>query len=132
MRFPFPCFPAEFEIPDEWWQESGMVGFRPSSQAYRSTSEAIIVPLREIEPPFRYPEHRLDGNGFGREAITSVLRSIAADEEIKPARLLILPPLLDISRPPFKYRVLEGLHKFYASVAAGFDCLPVVARECCA
>jgi hypothetical protein len=27
MRFPLPLFPAEFEIPDEWWAEAGMVGF---------------------------------------------------------------------------------------------------------
>lgn len=132
MRFPFPCFPAEFDIPDEWWREAGMFGFRPSSSAYRSAPGVRTVPLREIEPPFRYAEHPLDGKGFGREAMVSVLRSIAANEEIKPVPVLILPPLLDISRAPFKYRVLEGMHRFYASAAAGFECLPVSARECCA
>jgi hypothetical protein len=132
MRFTFPLLPAEFEIPDEWWSEAGMHGFVLSGPAYRSTTAAThTIPLRELEPPFRFPEAPKDFRGFDRERMTHVLARIAAGAEIDPVPVLILPPLADISRAPFRYRVLDGVHRFYASVAAGFECLPSAARECC-
>jgi len=131
MRFPFPLFPAEFEIPDEWWNEAGMQRFRPAGPAYRSTSAATTIPLRQLEPPFRYPEVPKDFHGFDRSRLTRVLKGFVAGDEIEPVSVLILPPLADISRPPFPYRVLDGVHRFYASVAAGYEFLPVSTRECC-
>ena len=68
MRFAFPLLPAEFEIPDEWRAESGMAGFTPTTRAYRSTTETQTIPLRDVEPPFRWPEHPRDYHGFGRDA----------------------------------------------------------------
>jgi hypothetical protein len=132
MRFALPLFPAEFEIPDAWWSEAGMSGFRPAEAAYRSTADATHrIPLREIEPPFRLPEVPRDFRGFDRKRMIHILMRIAADEEIDPVPVLILPPLRDISRAPFRFRVLDGVHRFYASIAAGFECLPSATRECC-
>ena len=51
MRYPVPNYPCEFEIPDAWLNEAGMDGFTRSAPAYRSTTAAVPVPLREIEPP---------------------------------------------------------------------------------
>ena len=82
MRFSFPRFPAEFEIPDEWWSKSGMDGFTPSNRGYRSTATATLVPLRDIEPPFRSLECPLDFCGFDRERLISVLKGIATGAEI--------------------------------------------------
>jgi hypothetical protein len=132
MRFLFPRFPAEFQIPDEWWTEAGMTGFTPSTSAYRSTPEATsVVPLFDIEPPFRLPAVPKDFHGFDRERMIRLLRGIAADVTLPPVGLLILPPLADISAPPFKYRLLCGVHRFYASIAAGFEFLPSATREVC-
>ena len=126
MRFSFPCFPAEFEIPNEWWEQAGMREFSPVDAAYRSTSDATLMRLREIEPPFRFPECPLDFRGFGRDRMIRVLAGFVAGNEIEPV------PVLDLFRRdlsvagPFRYRVRDGFHRFYASVAAGFKCLPVV------
>jgi hypothetical protein len=126
LRFAFPRFPAEFEIPDAWLTEAGMSGFARRGWAYRS-STAEVVPLDDIEPPFR--TKRLDANGFDRVRMVSILKGFVADAEIPPVDLLILPPLADMtSRPPFEFRVLQGVHRFYASVAAGFADLPVTTR----
>jgi len=131
MRFAFPRLPAEFEIPDDWWNDAGITGFMPSVPAYRSTAAVThTIPLLDIEPPFRFPEYPKDFRGFERDRLIRILKGFVADDEIEPVRILILPALADISRPPFKYRVLDGVHRFYASVAAGFEHLPVAAREC--
>jgi hypothetical protein len=123
MRFPLLFLPCEFEIPDDWWTAAGMEGFTPSGRAYHSTAVATPVPLREIEPPLRSPEQPLDWHGFHRARLISLLKGIAAGAEIEPVVLRGLPPA---DWPPFRYSVRDGYHRFYASVAAGFECLPAV------
>ena len=128
MRFSFPCFPAEFDLPDEWWAEAGMVGFKPPGLAYTSTAEATdFIPLRDIEPPFRYPEYPKDFRGFDRARMIRILSRMASGAEIDPVPLLALPRP-EFLRPAFQYRVLDGVHRFYASVAAGFLHLPAVLK----
>jgi len=123
MRFSFPCLPAEFEIPDEWLAEAGMTGFRPSAPAYRSTDAgARAIPLRDIEPPFRYPESPLDFRGFDRARMVRILSGFVDGDDIEPVPLMVLPQP-EYLRAPFCYRVRNGFHRFYASVAAGFECL---------
>jgi hypothetical protein len=125
MRFRFPLLPAEFEIPDAWWADAGMTAFCPGAPSYRSTPDAIVVPLREIEPPFRNPEGMLDWYGFDRSRMIRVLSWMATGAEIQPVPVVALPPA-DDPAAPFAYRVCNGFHRFYASVAAGFEMLPVV------
>ncbi|MGB5084273.1 MAG: hypothetical protein WBO09_06615 [Methylocystis silviterrae] len=124
MRFPYPLFPAEFEIPDEWWTEAGMTAFMFAGAAYRSSGGAQPIALREIEPPFRSVGCPKDFGGFERERLVAVLRGIAGGDEIPPVQLRALKPLNDWHRLPFPYQVYDGFHRFYASVAAGFEFLP--------
>ena len=63
--------------------------------------------------------------------MVSILKGFVVGDEIPPVDLLILPPLADISRVPFKYRVLAGYHRFYASIVAGFECVPAATRQVC-
>ena len=50
MRFAFPRFPAEFEIPDDWWLEAGMQKFVSRALAYRSsTTNELIASLTIID-----------------------------------------------------------------------------------
>ena len=130
MRVPFPRFPAEFEIPDDWWAEAGMPEFVRRTSAYRSTTDNWVA-LDEIEPPFRFPSKPLDWRGFDRTRMVSILQGFVAGEAIPPIDLLVLPTLNDISGQPFKYRVLAGMHRFYASMAAGFELLPSTTRGVC-
>jgi hypothetical protein len=127
MRFAFPRFPAEFELPDDWWLEAGMQGFVRQSKGYRSTADESVA-LNDVEPPFRDRSRPLDWNGFNHARMVSVLRGFLAEEIMPPIDLLILPTLDDWSRQPFKYRVIDGVHRFYASMAVGFELLPVTRR----
>jgi len=127
MRFPYPCYPAEFEIPDEWWTEAGMSGFRPDSASYLSSDAAAqIIQLRDIEPPFRFPEHPKDFRGFDRGRLVRILSGFVAGCAIEPVPLLALPAP-EFQPAPFRYRLRDGFHRFYASVAAGFGSLPGIA-----
>ena len=126
MRFRFPLFPAEFEIPDDWWREAGMNDFTLRGAAYRSRADATLILLRDIEPPFRLPEHALDFHGFRKDKMLPVLTGLAANAEIDPVPLLDLPLLDWPIAGPFRYRVQDGVHRFYASIAAGFESLPAV------
>jgi hypothetical protein len=134
VRFPFPLLPAEFEIPDEWWIEAGMAGFTPSARGFRSAAGSTLIPLRDIEPPYRNSTAPKDWRGFDRTRLISVLAGIATGAEVAPVPVLGMPqpaepsdPSLSwiVPRSPFSHRVKDGYHRFYASVAAGFECLPV-------
>jgi hypothetical protein len=118
MRFPMPNFPCEFEILDEWWVKAGMPSFIRRRPAYRSTT-TNIVGLDDIEPMFRRLCAPRDWRGFRGDDLVSILRGFVADNEIPPIELLILPVLHDLSGDPFKFGVVNGYHRFYASIAAG-------------
>jgi hypothetical protein len=127
MRFAFPRFPAEFEIPDEWWNQAGMSAFARTRSAYKSTTDETIA-LDDIEPVFRLRNTPRDCRGFRRADLVSILKGFAADAEIPPIDLLIIPQLGDLSGDPFKYRIVDGFHRFYASIAAGFEFVPATRR----
>jgi hypothetical protein len=125
MRFAMPKYPCEFEIPDEWWAEAGMVGFRPPTRrGYRSTAVAALIPLLAIEPPARFPEAPKDWHGFDHARLVSVLNAIATGAEIEPVPLAKLPPGDFYLPAQYQYWVRDGFHRFYATIAAGFPCLP--------
>jgi hypothetical protein len=123
MHFSMPHLPTEFEIPDEWLLEAGMVDFIPSDSAYRSTAGAILIPLTAIEPVPRFVTHPKDWRGFDRARLVRLLRGFVAGDEIEPVPLCRLP-VLEFPSSPYRYRVVNGLHRFYGSIAAGFVHLP--------
>ena len=127
MRFRFPLLPAEFEIPDSWWAEAGMTAFRANERGYQSSAEAALVLLRTVEPPLRNPGVLLDWQGFDRERMIRVLSAMATGAEMPPVPVVALLPAADPAGP-FTWRVCDGFHRFYASVAAGFEMLPVEIR----
>ena len=124
MHYAMPNFPCEFKIPDAWLGEAGIDGFTRTSSAYRSSAEAAIVPLSTIEPPYRSPSHPKDWRGFDRERLISILRGIAAGIEIEPVPLWELPAGTFVVPAPYRYRVNNGFHRYYASIVVGFECLP--------
>jgi hypothetical protein len=96
MRYQLPNFPCEFEIPDIWLAGAGLnSSFTASAPSFRSTADATLVPLREIEPPLRVHTSPNDRRGFSRERMLSVLKGIATDAEIEAVPLVKLPELDD-------------------------------------
>ena len=131
MRYPMPNYPCEFEVPDAWLSEAGMAGFARAGAAYRSTPSAVLVPLREIEPPYRKPSTAKDWRGFDRLRLISLLQGFIGGSEIEPVSLLELPAGIHVVPTfvlpgPYAYQVRNGFHRFYASIVAGFECLPGV------
>jgi hypothetical protein len=130
MRFSLPHFPFEVEIPDTWFTEADLDSFTASAPSFRSTPDATPVPLREIEPPLRARTSPNDWHGFDRKRMISILQGIATDAEIKALPLIALPELDHrLVGTPYRYRtygyrIQDGFHRFYASVAVGFECLP--------
>jgi len=78
-----------------------------------------LVPLADVEAP------RRDAGviGLHEDRAVSLLRAFRAG--------IAVPPL-EVHEPPeprkFRYRVRDGFHRYYLSVAAGFPMLPVSVR----
>jgi len=56
--------------------------------------------------------------------MVQVLRGIVADAEMPAVPLQSLAFTDEFRKPPYSYRLLDGFHRFYASLAVGFECLP--------
>jgi hypothetical protein len=123
VRFAMPNYPCDFELPDEWWSEAGMQNWAPPGVAYNSTAAVRFVPLDQVQPPFRWHSVPKDWRGFDRFRLLKIFEGFKNGADIEPVPLYENPPR---EFPPIQYRfeVINGVHRFYASVAAGFECLP--------
>jgi hypothetical protein len=119
MRFEYPLFPGEFEIPDEWLVEAGMVVFNQRGTAYRSAPGCDPVKLTDIAPPCRDREVPNTFRGFDRDRMVRALSGIVQRWEIPPVSLLLLPRR-DGLQYPYRFVLTDGFHRFHASVAAGY------------
>jgi hypothetical protein len=84
---------------------------------------AMLVPLTEIEPVPRFVTHAKDWRGFDRSRLVRLLKGFVAGDEIEPVPLCRLP-VLEFPSSPYQYRVVNCLHRFCGSIAAGFVHLP--------
>ena len=107
------------QIPDDWWQESGLNDFKPSRNGFRCDMPHELVRISEIEPPLRDVGVTRDANGFRRNATMEILRGFLREESIPPIRVEVADP------GPWRYRVRDGFHRYHSSLAAGFTHIPV-------
>jgi hypothetical protein len=118
MKFLLPC---EFEIPDAWCDEAGIVGFRATGNAYQASSTAdfptAILALVDVAPPKRQAGVRW----FYKDRMVSILKGMVSGSVLPPIKI-DRPPVI---HAPHTYRLRDGFHRFYASVALGFSHLPV-------
>jgi len=128
MKFKTPSG-IDFEIPDDWWSFAEMNDFsvcrttythgRPES--YPEEIETREVSLDEIEPPMR-------AQGIAQFHKSRMLPILLAFRFPGCA----LPPVqvrLKIPSGRYRFKVYDGFHRYYASVAAGFTHLPVTVLE---
>lgn len=106
------------EIPDDWWKEAGMDKFVRASKAYPSSSSRLVL-ISEIEPPRRAEGKRC----FERDRIVSLLKGFIDGAAIDPIEVGEVKTLTG-----YKFKVMHGMHRFYSSLAAGFECIPVVVK----
>ncbi|MGH8488341.1 MAG: hypothetical protein ACREXS_05600 [Gammaproteobacteria bacterium] len=125
MKFRTPCTHAEFEISDEWWSFAEMESFRPVGGGFYPYSPVCanlveVVSLSVVEPP----KHDVGVPRFKKYKMVPVLLAFQSPE-------CALPPVEVVrlsESPRYQFRVRNGYHRFYASVAVGYHSLPVVVR----
>jgi len=110
-----------FSLPNEWWIEAGMDRFnRGENLSYsgRDQLTSKLYPLITIEPP-QMGQRLLRGyGGFTQDRMVSVLQDIALRREIWPIEII------EDASGDYRYRLHNGGHRFYASIAAGFSLIP--------
>ena len=94
------------DLPDEWWEEAGMVGFVPARAAYRPNpspypvGRVFEIPIADVEPFERKLSHGIfnDSSLFGtaRERVVSLLRGFREDAAIPPVHVVRLGPAAPI------------------------------------
>ena len=107
-----------FEIPAEWWEAAGMVGFRRGHrQAYRRgqpgnpDNTPIVLRVDEIAIGPHKPE-------LDRDRMVDVLTAIRLDHALPP---------IDVTRgDDFTHTLYHGRHRLAASIAVGFALVPAV------
>jgi hypothetical protein len=103
------------KIPTEWLTEAGLQHFSATTQSFLCTAQHVLIPLANIEKMVRILP--LDANGFRRDKMMPVLVGIRDAADIKPP---VPVERVGIDR----YRLRDGTHRFYASLALGFSHLP--------
>jgi hypothetical protein len=121
------------ELPDDWWVEAGMIDFVPKSRAYRVKAEDAQNPtfcevcIQDIESlgAMRHAvgifRNDIDHGIPARERVIKILRGFRDGDAI--GAVPILPARSD---SPHKYRLVDGTHRLYCSLAAGFTHIPAV------
>jgi hypothetical protein len=124
MKFRTPNS-LEFTIPDDWWHFAEMNTFSPNGGGYypypfQLAEKVTVVNLTEVEPP-----KRDDGvPPFKKYKLLPVLFAFQSPEcALPPVEATILS-----GDGKFKYGVLNGYHRYYASVAVGYSKLPITIR----
>jgi hypothetical protein len=114
------------DLNDEWWAEAGMHSFAPTSWAYRCDRYAVEVPIADIGPvglPRRLNDIFRDNPDMGisaRERVLKILWGFRCGEAIPPVEVV------EGAGYAHKYRLTDGVHRLYSSIAAGFTNVPTV------
>lgn len=115
MKFDTPRKTQQFEIPDAWWNfvsserfELAPGGYYP----YRPREGVILLKLADIAPPARNPEVET----FRRYKLIPVLLAFQSPE-------CCVPPIevQHLHGDAYSYRVFNGFHRYYASIAVGYQ-----------
>ena len=116
-----------FEIKDSWWSKAGIAGFRPKAPQYRVNpsgfdgQQILSVCVGDVRPLY-CRKISPDGRFFyTEERVVQVLRGFIENSAIPPVEVEKEPPGSD-----YRYKLRDGTHRFYCSVAAGFNHVPAV------
>jgi hypothetical protein len=122
---------AEYFLPDEWWVEAGMTGFRPQQRLFRSGASpwpdlaVFEVAITDVQPLLRNGSHGVftdnPETGSAQHRVVRILRGFRERAAIPPIEVARLPDGSSV-----RFKLIHGAHRFYCSVAAGFSHLPAV------
>ena len=122
----------EFELDCAWWTEAGMEKFAPLTRAYVAKSSQtdgrsiIEVPIEDVRAVSRKPGIGIfndNEDSTARERVVRILGGFVSGEKIRPVEVKCEPP-----ESPYRYKLHDGTHRFYCSLAAGFSHVPAVIK----
>ena len=110
----------DYVIPADWLAFCEIDSWHPESKCYpwSGTQTVEMVAIKDIQPPRRSPGME----PFRKYKVVPVLLAFTSPE-------CALPPVAVEPLPNdavFRYRVINGFHRFYASRAVGYVSIPVV------
>jgi hypothetical protein len=122
MRFSVPDG-SEFEIPDDWWSFAEMDKFSPAPGGFyvfpfELADDVTVVFVSDVEPPKRNPGVQ----GLKKHKLMPVLFAMADPQGVLPP----IPVTGTETGSRYRFRALDGYHRYYASVAVGYTKLPVI------
>ncbi len=121
MKYTLSQHQVEFEIPDEWLEESGAIDFKPVTPVYAASSNdnypTEIKPFSLLQAPKRNP----GVTWFKKERAISIIKGITAGETLPPVEVHLKPGESFLS-------IKNGFHRYYIAAALGFRSLPVSVR----
>jgi hypothetical protein len=118
VRFTRPAG-GTFEIPDEWWRFADMNTFSLDGARCFPVDPARVddlVPVVDIEPPERDPGVA----PFKKAKMVPILMAFVSSNALPPIEVCRLGVAA-----PYRYRLYDGYHRFYASVAVGYPMVPI-------
>jgi len=117
-----------FEIPEEWIEEAG---FSSESKGmchyeYENSETVFLVSIADVFPRIRgegVPIFK-DGESDGviktaKERTVSILKAIRLGIPLPPVRVVKVA-----GDTKYKFKLVEGCHRFHCSIAAGYDKIP--------
>lgn len=121
----------KIELPDEWWAEAGMDDFVPKGKTYCvqrfDSREVHEVSFEEVAPVCR-------DSGVGifndredvtaRERVVRILHGFQSGASIPPIEII-----KGKADDKYSYKLREGVHRLYCSLAVGFSHVPAVFRN---
>ena len=119
-----------FDVPDEWWDEAGMVGFIPSTNAYATDfnhfpdCKVRVIAIQDVSPVLRNLSAGIftdDEEASARERVGRILRGFKSGAAIPPVEIVNANP-----GDEYAYKLVNGAHRFYCSLAAGYTHVPTV------
>jgi hypothetical protein len=120
-----------YALADEWWAEADMGSFLPTTRCYKADETAVpgrqvtTIPVSDVEPLVRDGTHGVFNDsphwGSARERVTKILNGFRAGTPLPPVKLVRTG-----GRGLYQYRLYDGAHRFYCSVAAGFSAVPAI------
>jgi ParB-like nuclease domain len=140
MNIPLPLGTGIFKFPDECWRVCAMDNFVPSTMAYATiehppypfdanlptnAGRPLYIQLAEIEPLHRELKDGIPEAPLFRsmEDLSRVVRAMRSGDRLPP--IWITEADLGL----YRYRLVDGLHRFYSAIALGFTHIPAIVQQ---
>lgn len=117
-----------FEIPQEWIEEAGFSS-EPNGKShyeYENSETVFLVTIADVFPKIRGENVPIfnDGESDGvfktaKERTVSILKAIRHGTPLPPVRVVNLT-----DDKKYKFKLVEGCHRFHCSIAAGYEKIP--------